>query len=78
MTEYVPTLGSETSSSEDPTKEVAQAEEGSSLCVNCLHVEVCAVVTAARILMPDGGFDVSRCTQFFPIPKEGQEPNELP
>jgi hypothetical protein len=78
MTDYIPTLGSENPSPEGPTKEVAQAEDGASLCASCLHVEVCAVLTAARILMPDGGFDVSRCAQFFPTPKECQEPNELP
>ena len=69
MSGYIPSLGSESTSAEDPVKEVAKAAAGSSLCSECFHVEVCAVLLAARTLMPDGGFDVSSCAMFFPTPK---------
>jgi hypothetical protein len=67
---YVPTLGSESASPEDVKEDPAKAPAGTNLCTLCVHPDVCAILTAARVLMPEGGFEVSSCALFFPAPKD--------
>jgi hypothetical protein len=70
---YIPRLGSE---SEDldaaKTASAAKADPGTNLCVSCVHVDVCSILTAARVIMPEGGFEMSMCAMFFPTPKESE------
>ena len=73
---YVPTLGSESGASEGPSDSAVKAPDGTNLCASCLHAEVCAMLTAARVIMPEGGFEVSVCAQFCPTPPASSAADE--
>ena len=73
---YVPSLGSESGAAEGPSDSAVKDSDGTNLCISCLHAEVCAMLTAARVIMPEGGFEVSVCAQFFPTPPASSDVDE--